>query len=101
LGSIIHIRKWASNLTSTASNKVDERWNRRIKVDLVRDFSGQTQQKWRVIPSVIDTLISWLDPAGFQLAQSPKPDNWEINDLHYWDFWLDASEQVITSQAYT
>lgn len=95
------IRDWAQRAYApTVPTIAPLRPSPQISVGLLRDFSRASKQTWRVIPVEIDNEIHWLDPAGFPLASCQKPENWQVNYLHKYDFELNSSEQIITSTLY-
>lgn len=98
----IRIREWIQQSFSLISLEVSRhRPQRRIQVDLLRDFSRFNDRKWRVIPVEVDNSIRWVDPAGFPLATSSLPENWRSEYLKTYDFFLTANERTITSSSYT
>jgi superfamily II DNA/RNA helicase len=98
--SAANIRKWADELSQRTRESSNEQWHYRINVELLRDFSKQKQRQWRVVPVVKDDNIEWVDMGGFPFARSSKPDNWQLTNLHTWDFFLDPLNQVVISQSY-
>jgi len=44
--------------------------------------------------------IDWYDPAGFLLAQSGMPENWQGLKTTETDFVLDPSSSIVTWQRY-
>ncbi len=71
-----------------------------IKANLLRDFSGVPPQQWRVLPVEVSEEIRWTDPAGFPLASSNKPDNWQTEYSDVFDFFLDPANQIVISTPY-
>ncbi len=71
-----------------------------IKVDLLRDFSKVDNQQWRVVPLEVESDIYWFDPAGFPLAVCRKPKGWESSYLNMYDFLLDTTRVVVSSNPY-
>ncbi|WP_298914807.1 hypothetical protein [uncultured Nostoc sp.] len=74
--------------------------NRQMSVELLRDFSRASKHTWRVIPVEVGNEIRWIDPAGFPLASCQRPENWQSEFLHKFDFELNSNEHVITSNPY-
>lgn len=72
----------------------------RIPVRLLRVFNGQARRKWRVVPVQTGLQLRWLDVAGFPLAQSETPENWEADRLNSFDFFLDPQRRSVTASAY-
>jgi hypothetical protein len=71
-----------------------------IPATLVEDFSGYTGTKLRVLPATGEELIQWYDPAGFLLAQSVIPTNWQRLKTSETDFILDHLSSTVTWQHY-
>jgi hypothetical protein len=67
---------------------------------LLRNFSRFPGKDWRVVPVICGDEISWLDPAGFPLARSTKPENWQNYFLKRWDFKLNPDNNVVLSIRY-
>jgi hypothetical protein len=97
----ITIRSWAQqSFASIEQHQVGLRPSRQIPVSLLRDFSRASKHKWRVIPVEVGEEIHWLDPAGFPLASCQIPETWQAEYLHKYDFELNSSQQVVTSERY-
>jgi len=69
-------------------------------VFLLRDFNNAPRQQFKVIPVEIGNDIHWFDPAGFPLARSQRPEDWQSSYLTKYDFTLNASEQTVSPRAY-
>ena len=74
--------------------------NSEIAVTLTEDFSGHTGTKFRVLPAVSGQRIDWYDPAGFLLARSEVPGNWQGLRAAETDFILDPSSETVAWQDY-
>ncbi|HEY9859728.1 MAG TPA: hypothetical protein V6D16_09490 [Candidatus Obscuribacterales bacterium] len=97
----ITITSWAQqSFASIEQHQVGLRPSRQIPVSLLRDFSRASKHKWRVIPVEVGEEIHWLDPAGFPLASCQIPETWQAEYLHKYDFELNSSQQVVTSERY-
>ena len=94
------IRQWVDSLLQASQNLSGNHGFHKIQVELLRDFSAVTPKLWRVLPLVSDNDCRWVDPAGFPLAVSDKIKDWNHNQLHQYDFWLNPQEMVVTSVAY-
>jgi len=94
------IRDWADAVRRRHQVSHDSEPPSQIKVRLLRDFSRVPGQKWRVIPVEVDNRINWFDPAGFPLATCHRPEGWRTRYLDTYDFILDTSRQVVSSNAY-
>lgn len=94
------IRNWFQSnfLKTNLSRKLQP--VKQIKVDLLRDFSGQKKHEWRTVPVEVDKELYWYDPAGYPLAKCVKPNDWETDYLSSYDFWLKPLKKVIISKAY-
>lgn len=71
-----------------------------IAVALTEDFSEHTGTQFRVLPAVSGQRIDWYDPAGFLLARSDMPDNWQGLKAAETDFILDPSSATVAWQHY-
>ena len=71
-----------------------------IPVNLVEDFSSYTGPKLRVLPATEKNRIDWYDPAGFVLAKSDIPENWQALGGAAIEFVLDPSSSVVRWQHY-
>lgn len=94
------VRKWADDRARLQNTRIEERLSRRIEVELLRNFDDVPTRQWRVIPVEQDQELHWLDPAGFPLATSMRPVNWDIEELHTVDFFLDPVLRIVTSRPY-
>ena len=92
------MKKWVDNIIKEKKSSSTEQINKKIKVKLLRDFSKAQLEKWRVIPIPLEHSISWIDPAGYELASSDIPDQWPSTTTNL-DFELDIySKTVQTSK---
>jgi len=48
----------------------------------------------------IGEKIRWVDLAGFPLAESPRPQKWQSDWLHNWDFRLRPGDGVVWAEKY-
>ncbi len=71
-----------------------------IAVTLTEDFSRHTGTQFRVLPAVSGQRIDWYDPAGFLLARSDVPDNWQGLKTAETDFILDPASATVAWQHY-
>ncbi len=74
--------------------------HREIAVELTEDFSGHMSVQFRVLPAASRQQIDWYDPAGFLLARSGIPSNWQVLKIEETDFVLDPSSLVVTWEPY-
>lgn len=99
--SPITIRNWTQQAFAKIElPPIQLRPSKQIPVNLLRDFSQSSVQTWRVIPVEVGDEIHWLDPAGFPLASCPKPENWQEEYLHKFDFELNSTLRCIISVSY-
>jgi len=92
------IKQWIDQLVEKKTI-ISDLGSNEITASLTRDFNRVNVSEWRVLPVTIDDSITWIDPAGYQLAVSKTPDNW-IEDMESnHDFILDVklSKVIITS----
>jgi len=94
------IRDWANRVPRPARPDKDSEPPSQVSAMLQRDFSGVESRHWRVIPVPRESLIDWLDPAGFTLAVSAKPEGWNDSYLKDYDFVLDSGRGVVSATAY-
>lgn len=55
---------------------------------------------WRVLPDLHGPSIRWLDPAGFELARSPRPIEWRRDWTLRYDWVLDPVESAVDARRY-
>jgi len=72
----------------------------KIPVGLVEDFSEHTQSRFRVLPAIGEDRIDWYDPAGFVLARSDVPEDWQGMKVDTTDFMLDPAVSLVTWEPY-
>lgn len=97
----ILIRNWSQQaFASPEPPEPQHRLARQISVNLLRDFSRASKNKWRVLPVYLGQQIYWLDPAGFPLAICSTPTNWQSDYMKRYDFELNSDEQHVTSELY-
>lgn len=71
-----------------------------INVTLLRDFGEKSKLIWHVVPAVQGDKLIWLDVAGYQLATSFLPENWDKNFILNFDFSLYPDENKVQSTPY-
>ncbi|GLV59863.1 helicase [Dictyobacter sp. S3.2.2.5] len=94
------IRNWADNHFKTSRSIGSNKPPAYIQVELLRNFERVPTKIWKVIPVIVENKIQWLDPAGFPLASCWKPKRWESYYSYNFDFTLNASEAVVSSNPY-
>lgn len=96
-----NIRDWVSASFSDPTQSLpDTKPSRQVSVSLLRDFKRVSKKTWRVIPVDFGSGIRWFDSAGYPLALSEKPENWQIDFLDEYDFILDAQNSIVSSSRY-
>jgi len=88
--------RWRPNDSSAEPNVP----NRTYSVELIRDFSQTAQNTFRVLPLETDGDILWMDPAGYPLARSARPDFWQGEAFSTMDFDLDTHRRVVEAAPY-
>jgi superfamily II DNA/RNA helicase len=71
-----------------------------IDVALAEDFSEHIRTQFRVLPAISGKRIDWYDPAGFLLAYSEVPENWQGLRVAETDFILDPSSKTVIWRDY-
>ena len=71
-----------------------------VGVELLEDFNIKPSRTWQVFPVVVGEDILWMDPAGFPLAKSDKPERWGYSSESLLDFILDPKKSQIVAQSY-
>lgn len=94
------IRVWGEGFISKNKNKRPLGVQRSIKAVLSQNFKKAQKKEWRVLPVLVGEIISWIDPAGYELATSSIPENWTNYVLEKYDFVLDTSESIIVTSNY-
>jgi len=96
------VAKWMREREQARSAVEEDRTrpHSEIAVTLTEDFSGHTGTQFRVLPAVSGQQIDWYDPAGFLLARSLVPDNWQGLRTAMTDFILDPSSATVAWKDY-
>ena len=94
------VRKWAETLPRAVRPSGRPQPPGPIKVTLARSFPTAAPRLWRVLPVQNDDQITWVDPAGFALASSPRPSNLAPALLDHGDFHLNVDDTVVTCFPY-
>jgi hypothetical protein len=71
-----------------------------INIEKQAEFNPGAKEVWRVLPVAGQSVIDWIDPAGYWIAKSPKPDGWGDRFGEYFDFFLHQKEGKIKAEAY-
>jgi hypothetical protein len=90
------IRTWADAIIYPIS---DPRFSS-PRANLLEDFSRQPAQQWQVLPVTHEAALIWIDAAGYRLATSPLPADWQPEFFDRFDFFLDPSKSVVLSKPY-
>jgi hypothetical protein len=67
-----------------------------IPVTLTEDFSSHMDTHFRVLPAADMDRINWFDPAGYLLARSIVPENWQGLNISETDFILNPISSTIS-----
>ena len=94
-----HVRAWALQRfpRRRESASRDLSFPATVGARVLRTNSNRT---WRVLPRVRGRAIQWLDPAGFQLAESPDPSELDRATELRLDFVLDVDRLAVTGTPY-
>jgi hypothetical protein len=71
-----------------------------IAVTLLRDFGNTSQSEFRVLPAEKDDRILWFDAAGFLLAESERPTEWNADWIRTQDFHLNHIRKQVRVELY-
>lgn len=96
----ISIKRWADSRYSISVQSSTVSPPHQIEARLLRDFSNVSQTFWRVIPVENGEKILWTDPAGYPLATSYKPEDWDSVFFDNYDFKLNVDRQMIITESY-
>lgn len=66
-----------------------------IPATLLRPSDHVSRRRWHVLPVVRDGQTLWLDPAGYVLAESVRPDVWYDAFRRRYDFVLDLNSATV------
>lgn len=77
-----------------------QKQSRFIAATLLRDFSTTSQPEFRVLPVEKDNKILWFDAAGFLLAESGRPAEWNADWIRDQDFHLDYARKQVRIEPY-
>ena len=94
------IRKWAETANRNLNPLVSMLPPEEINVEPLRDFTTTNFESFRVIPTVVKDQIHWIDPAGFPLCVSDKPNNWLDNFTDRFDFSFDVTKGKVFTKNY-
>lgn len=96
-----NIRNWATHSLKAKRSIVVKAPPNTISVTLTRDFTNKTKTMWRVLPVIEEKRkILWFDPAGFILAESMIPEDWDRKYFENYDFQLNSSQKIISWAPY-
>ena len=94
------IRNWVTGIMSLRPQVPQRRPQRIIPAASLRDFSAAQHRKFRVLPARKDGKILWVDTAGFLLAESERPAEWDPEWIQTQDFYLDYTQQRVRFEPY-
>jgi hypothetical protein len=70
-----------------------------VEATLVRPPADFRQARLTVSPLASATEITWIDPAGYEVARSAKPVAWDDN-LSGYQFALDVASATVSGEPY-
>ncbi|WP_206918665.1 hypothetical protein [Alicyclobacillus suci] len=94
------IKEWVDRITRDNAALPTEPTPKGIKVSLSRDFSKAKVQEWRVVPITKEGSITWIDPAGYELATCEIPAWWRDRMDATHDFVLNVKSKTIKVSRY-
>ncbi|MFL5483812.1 MAG: DEAD/DEAH box helicase [Gemmatimonadaceae bacterium] len=92
------VTAWAGRLVSGKTSQ-EVRRIPDIRSQPLREF-GDTRKPFRVIPVEQPQGLCWCDPAGFPLARSERPTEWNSAMIQQLDFTLHPADMRIESSVY-
>ncbi|MGA9855892.1 MAG: hypothetical protein WBR29_11520 [Gammaproteobacteria bacterium] len=92
------IRDWINQRRILPENPIIAR-EFAIDAKLTRPAADYLKPHVTVAPIILDDSLTWIDPAGYTVAQSVIPPDWPEQPASI-DFELNVTEAVIKGQAY-
>lgn len=89
------IRRWVEEQFVPQSSDLPATGVRKISVKNTEDFSEVVQLRWPVLPCLCDGGVSWVDPAGYGLAEGGVADQVVHLSINEYDFTLDHSKHIV------
>ncbi len=90
------IKVWIERITDKNPTASPDPVPQSINVSLSRDFTKAKVHKWRVVPILKEQSITWIDPAGYELAICEQPSWWGHDGLEEtYDFELDTDAKRV------
>ncbi len=90
------IKGWVEGITEKNSTPSPDSVRQAVHVSLSRDFSKAKVKEWRVVPILKEEFITWIDPAGYELATCEQPSWWSQDRLEEtYDFVLDTDAKSV------
>lgn len=93
------VRAWTARLRGPESSRDAGTVPSEITVAVETRVEGQLRT-WRVLPIARNGGLGWHDVAGFLLASSPLPVDWNAEASTTHDFVLDTREGLVTATPY-
>lgn len=92
------IRKWAMEvkIPQRGTKKPRQRYQARTSIDI----KNPTNKQLRVIPIIQENRLEWFDSAGYLIATSVKPDDWDVNWIDEWDFVFNTETEFVKTNVY-
>lgn len=94
------IKKWALEAKRRLEPDFEPVPPNEIKVELLRDFVGAQKSEWMVIPVIQNNDLIWMDVAGYPLAKSSLPENWQSSFINRYDFILLPAKFLVQATLY-
>ena len=91
------IREWAAAVIPGRQVPQRARAPQRIPARLLRRFRSPNDEL-RVLPQARNGRLLWVDPAGFWLARSDLPTEWNDEFVRRADFFLQPSSRMVVSR---
>ncbi len=97
-----NVANWMERRENTTNTPINQFLfpRRRIRVELLEDFSGYEGPDLNVFPCIEENQINWYESAGYMIARSEKPDGWGEFSIKEIDFTLVPSTSIIFSKSY-
>lgn len=97
-----HIHEWVRGRLGAEASHEQARLSgqSQFPADLLADFREYAGPNCRVLPLADERFVNWYDPAGYLLARSAKPEEWQDRDSATYDFLLDPRASVVSRELY-
>lgn len=95
-----HIRRWMETQSSPIQNESGQARETKFKVTLARTFPKTVARRWRVLPTVGESGLLWVDPAGYLLASGEREPGGIESLMDNSDFFLDVDSGTVERETY-